>query len=291
MQNARDIRRRIKSVKSTQQITKAMKMVSAAKMRRAQEAVQAARPYAIKFTDVLGRVSAAAGSAVSHPLLEVREPKKTAYIIITADRGLCGGFNANVIRRAAKELAEYDEPALITVGRKGRDFFRRREANIAAEFVNLGENISFKQAKEIAQFVIDKYTAGEFDQVFLVYSEFINTLTQRPTTVKLLPIETPAEGEEKNEEGAKKPKVSYMYEPNAESVLGELLPKYVETSIFRALLEAKAGEHGARMTAMDSATNNAKEMIRKLTLSLNRARQAAITKEISEIVGGAEALG
>ncbi|MBM7853731.1 F-type H+-transporting ATPase subunit gamma [Desulfohalotomaculum tongense] len=289
MASARDIRRRIKSVKSTQQITKAMKMVAAAKMRRAQEAVTAARPYATKLTDVLGRVSAAAGGSVSHPLLEVREPQKTAYIIITADRGLCGGFNANVIRRAAKELQQYENPALITIGRKGRDFFKRRGAEIAAEFINLGENITFGKAKEIARFVIDKYTAGEYDQVYLIFSEFVNTLTQRPTTVKLLPIEAPAEEKKEGAED-KKAQVSYMYEPNAESVLGELLPKYVEVSIFRALLEAKAGEHGARMTAMDSATNNAKEMIHKLTLSLNRARQAAITKEISEIVGGAAAL-
>ncbi|MTI80599.1 MAG: F0F1 ATP synthase subunit gamma [Firmicutes bacterium] len=288
MANARDIRRRIKSVKSTQQITKAMKMVAAAKMRRAQEAVSAARPYATKLTDVLGRVSSAAGGAVSHPLLEVREPKKTAYILITADRGLCGGFNANVIRRAAIELNDFDQPALVAVGRKGRDYFKRREAEIAAEYINLGENIQFSQAKEIAQFVIDKYTAGEFDQVYLVFSEFVNTLTQRPTTMKLLPIETPS-GEEKEGEEAEKAKVSYMYEPTAEAVLGELLPKYVETSIFRALLEAKAGEQGARMTAMDSASNNAKDMINKLTLSLNRARQAAITKEISEIVGGSAA--
>ncbi len=289
MASARDIRRRIKSVKSTQQITKAMKMVAAAKLRRAQEAVTAARPYAVKFSAVLGRVSSAAGGGVSHPLLEVREPKKTAYIIITADRGLCGGFNANVIRLAARELNKYDQPALIAVGRKGRDYFKRLEADIAAQYVGLGEDVKFSKAKEIAQFVIKKYTEGEFDQVFLVFSEFVNTLTQRPKVIKLLPIENTAEEQEKEGE-EKKAMVSYIYEPNAESVLNELLPKYVEVNLFRAMLEAKAGEHGARMTAMDSATSNAKEMIDKLTLSLNRARQAAITKEISEIVGGAAAL-
>lgn len=289
MASARDIRRRIKSVKNTQQITKAMKMVSAAKLRRAQEAVNAARPYATKLTQVLGRVGAAAGG-VKHPLLEVREPKKTAYIIVTADRGLCGGFNANLIRRAAAELKQHDQPALVAVGRKGRDYFRRRSADIVAEYIGLGENISFTQAKDIAQFVIEKYTAGEFDQVYLMFSEFVNTLTQRPTAVKLLPIETPeATGEAKQDDG-KKAMVSYMFEPDAEAVLGELLPKYIEVSIFTALLEAKAGEHGARMTAMDSATKNAKDMINRLTLTLNRARQAAITKEISEIVGGAAAL-
>jgi F-type H+-transporting ATPase subunit gamma len=286
--NARDIRRRIKSVKNTQQITKAMKVVAAAKLRRAQEAVQAARPFTKKLTQVLGRVSNAAGG-VNHPLLEVREAKKTAYIIITADGGLCGGFNANIIRQASNEIKHYDHPAMVMVGRKGRDFFRRREANIVAEYVNLGENISFGQAKEIAQFVIDKYTTGEFDEVYLMFNEFVNVLTQRPKKVKLLPIETPSqEGAAEGQE--QKASVSYMFEPNAESVLGELLPKYIEVSLFGALLESSAGVLGARMTAMDSATNNAKDLIDKLTLSLNRARQAAITKEISEIVGGAAAL-
>lgn len=293
MANARDIRRRIRSVKNTQQITRAMQMVAAAKLRRAQEAATAARPYAKKLTQVMARVSSAAGGGVSHPLMEVREIKKTAYILITADKGLCGGFNANVIRRATAELKKHDHPALVAVGRKGRDFFRRHNGiHLAAEYVNLGDEISFVRAKEIAQLVIDQYTAGELDEVYLVFSEFINTLVQRPTVVKLLPIENPAEAEGKQDEKDEKAKalVSYMFEPNAEAVLGELLPKYIEVSIFRALLEAKAGELAARMTAMDSATKNAKEMIDNLTLSLNRARQAAITQEISEIVGGAAAL-
>lgn len=280
MASAQDIRRRITSVKNTQQITKAMKMVAAAKLRRAQEAVTSARPFALKIREVLSRVAAASGGA-SHPLLEVREIKKTAYVVITADRGLCGGFNANVLRRGAAEVK--DSSAVVAVGRKSRDFFRRRGYEIAASYVGLGENIQFHQAKEIARFVMDKYVAGDFDEVYLVFSEFVNVLTQRPVTVKLLPVETPAEE-------AKGPKVEYIYEPNAEAVLSELLPTYVESTVFRAMLEAKAGEQGARMTAMDSATKNAKDMINKLTLSLNRARQAAITKEISEIVGGAAAL-
>lgn len=288
MASARDIRRRIRSVKNTQQITRAMKMVAAAKLRRAQEAVTAARPYTKKLGQVLGRVSSAAGGGISHPLMEVREVKKTAYIMVTADRGLCGGFNANVIRRATAELNRHDHPALIAVGRRGRDYFRRRNVNIAAEYVNIGD-VNFSKAKEIAQLVIDQYTAGEVDEVNLIFSEFVNTLTQRPVTVKLLPIERPAEAEQAEGEETKA-MVSYMFEPDAEAVLGELLPKYIEVSIFRAMLEAKAGEEGARMTAMDSATNNARDMIDKLTLSLNRARQAAITKEISEIVGGAAAL-
>ena len=226
---------------------------------------------------------AAASGGASHPLLEIREVKKTAYVVITADRGLCGGFNANVLRRAATEVQDRNTSGVVAVGRKSRDFFRRRGFELAASYVGLGENIQFHQAKEIARFVMDKYVAGDFDEVYLVFSEFVNVLTQRPVTVKLLPVETPAEE-------SKGPKVEYIYEPNAEAVLSELLPTYVESTVFRAMLEAKAGEQGARMTAMDSATKNAKDMINKLTLSLNRARQAAITKEISEIVGGAAAL-
>lgn len=285
MASARDIKRRIKSVKKTQQITKAMKMVAAAKLRRAQEAAIAARPYAVKLTEVLGRVANAAGD-VSHPLLEVRDGKKVAYIVITADRGLCGGFNSNTIRYAVRELKNIDNPSIIAVGRKARDYFKRLDnVQIAASYVGLGEYVHFGQAQEIAKFVIEKYTEGEFDSVYLVFSEFINTLTQRPTKQKLLPVEPPKEKQEKEGVSA-----TYTFEPSPEVVLSELLPKYIEVSLYRTILESKAGEQGARMTAMDSATSNAKEMIDKLTLSLNRARQAAITKELAEIVGGAAAL-
>ncbi|MCL0062762.1 ATP synthase F1 subunit gamma [Peptococcaceae bacterium] len=286
MASARDIKRRIKSVKKTQQITKAMKMVAAAKLRRAQEAAIAARPYAVKLTEVLGRVASAAGD-VSHPLLEVRDEKKVAYIVITADRGLCGGFNSNTIRYAVRELKNIDNPSIIAVGRKARDYFKRLDnVQMAVSYVGLGEYVHFGQAQEIAKFVIEKYTEGEFDSVYLVFSEFINTLTQRPTKQKLLPVEPPEQKQEKERVSA-----TYTFEPSAEIVLSELLPKYIEISLYRAILESKAGEQGARMTAMDSATNNAKEMIDKLTLSFNRARQAAITKELAEIVGGAAALG
>jgi len=285
MASTRDIRRRIKSVKSTQQITKAMKMVAAAKLRKAQEAVVAARPYAVKLTEVLGRVASAAGD-VSHPLLEAREENKVAYIIITADRGLCGGFNSNTIRYAAREIQGLNNLSVIAIGRKVRDYFKRQgNVQVAAEYVALGEYVDFSQAQEIAKFVIEKYTAGDFDTVYLVYSEFINTLTQKPTKTKLLPIEPPTDQQEKAGSSA-----SYTFEPSAEFVLSELLPKYIEVSLYRAILESKAGEQGARMTAMESATKNAKDMIDNLTLSLNRARQAAITTEISEIVGGAAAL-
>lgn len=282
MASSQDLRRRIKSVKNTQQITKAMKMVAAAKLRRAQEAVVAARPFCRMIKDVLGRVAKSAGG-VNHPLLEVREPKNIAYVVVTADRGLCGGFNANVIKMAFNESKAVKDPVMVTVGRKSRDFFRRRNYNIGEQYVGLGENIKFAQAQDIARYVIDKYSNAEFDVVYLSFSEFVSVMTQRPTTIKLLPVEPPQEKEEA------KP-VEYIYEPSAESVLYELLPKYVETTIFSALLESKAGEQAARMTAMDSATSNAADMIDRLTLVLNRARQAAITKEIAEIVGGSAAL-
>jgi len=282
MASLRDLRRRIKSIQSTQQITKAMKAVSAAKMRRAQEQVLMARPYARRMRDVLGRVAAAAGN-VRNPLLDVREPKKAAYLLVTADRGLCGGFNANLIRRVSHEIKDRSAAAMICVGRKGRDFFRRRGYEIIQQYVGLGESINLNQAREIARYVMEQYGAGEFDVVYLVYSEFVNVLVQRPQMVQLLPVEPPAGDEEAK-------KVDYIFEPDAEEVLNVLLPQYVENMVYYALLESKASEHSARMTAMDSATKNATDMIAKLTLSMNRARQAAITKEISEIVGGAAAL-
>ncbi|GAV24193.1 ATP synthase subunit gamma [Carboxydothermus islandicus] len=280
MPSMRDLRRRIKSIKNTQQITKAMKMVAAAKLRRAQEMVVASRPYAKRIKDVLAR-AAAATTETTHPLLIKREVKATGYVLITADRGLCGGFNANLIRKATVELKEFANPKLITVGRKGRDFFKKRGFEIVGEFTNLGESISFDAARVIAGFIMEKYLDGTFDEVYLVFSEFVNPLVQRPQTVKLLPLEAPAEETRGGE---------YIFEPSADAVLNTLLPKYVEVQVYRALLESKASEHGARMTAMDTATENATEMIAKLTLQLNRARQAAITKEIAEIVGGAAAL-
>ncbi len=284
MANIRDLRRRIKSIKNTQQITKAMKAVSAAKMRRAQDSVTAARPYAKRLIGVLGRVGSAS-RGVKHPLLEVREPKNVVYVVITADRGLCGGFNSNIIRKAMLDLREQPNASLVCIGRKGRDFFRKRGYNIVQQYVGLGENVSAAQAKEIGDYIIQKYSAGEFDAVYVVYSEFVNVLIQKPVTVKLLPAEPP-----KAEEGDENKLVEYIYEPSAEEVMGALLPKYVINTVFQGMLESKAGEQSARMTAMDNATKNASEMISKLTLTMNRIRQDAITKEISEIVGGAAAL-
>ncbi len=279
MAGVRDIRRRIRSVRNMQQITKAMKMVAAAKLRKAQEKVIAARPYARQLQAVLARL-AQAQVDVSHPLLEKRPVQKLGYILVTSDRGLCGGFNASLIRMTDSIIQEESRSSgLVAVGRKGRDFFRRK-ANLITEFIGLGDDPSYGQAKNIAEAVIRLYQDGELDEVHLIYAEFINAIQQKPTMLKLLPIEQP-EGKLGRQ---------YIFEPSPADIIARLLPKYVEILIFRALLESKASEQGARMTAMGSATDNAKEMIDRLTLAMNRARQAAITKEISEIVGGAAAL-
>jgi len=276
----RDIRRRIRSVRNMQQITKAMKMVSAAKLRKAQNKLNAARPYAHQLQAVLERLAQVQMDEV-HPLLKKRPVQKVVYVVITSDRGLCGGYNSNLIRKTAGLIAETpQEVKLVTVGRKGRDYFRRGKIEFLAEFVALGDDPSYNQAKEIAQKVVRLYEQGEADEVYLMYTEFVSAINARPTQVKLLPIEKP-EGKQSKQ---------YIFEPSPEEILASLLPKYVETQIFRSILEGKASEQGARMTAMSSATDNAKDMIDRLSLIMNRARQAAITKEISEIVGGAAAL-
>ena len=280
MAGVRDIRRRIRSVRNMQQITKAMKMVSAAKLRKAQLKLNAARPYAHQLQGVLERLAQVQMDEV-HPLLKKRPVQKVVYVVITADRGLCGGYNSNLIRKTVGLIAETpQEVKLVTVGRKGRDYFRRGKIEFLAEFVALGDDPSYNQAKEIAQKVVRLYEQGEADEVYLMYTEFVSAINARPTQVKLLPIEKP-EGKQSKQ---------YIFEPSPEEILTSLLPKYVETQIFRSILEGKASEQGARMTAMSSATDNAKDMIDRLSLIMNRARQAAITKEISEIVGGAAAL-
>jgi len=263
-----------------QQITKAMKMVAASKLRKAQDKVIAARPYARQLQEVLARL-AQAQVDINHPLLQERPVEKIGYVIVTSDRGLCGGYNANLIRMTNTLIAEEaHEVKLVTVGRKGRDFYRRGKLEILAEFVGLSDNPSYGQAKEIAQEVISLYESGELDEVYIVYNEFISAISQRPTKVKLLPIDKPEQVSNRE----------YIFEPSPEEILTTLLPKYVETQVFRTLLEGKASEMGAKMTAMGAATDNAKELIDRLTLQMNRARQAAITTEISEIVGGASAL-
>ena len=282
----REYKRRIRSVKKTQQITKAMEMVAAAKLRRAQARAESSRPYTETLTGTLARLAGVAYD-VSHPLLEKREDiLKIGYIVVTSDRGLCGAYNTNILRLVTTAIEEDGrnlESGVIAVGRKGRDFFRKRGI-VDAEFVSLGDKVNYADAKEIADYVINAYENEELDEVYLIYAKFINALRQVPTITKILPLETPTD--EKTEEHY----VDYLYEPSAEDILMILLPKYVASVIYHAMLEGKASEHGATMTAMGNATQNAGEIIDNLTLVMNKVRQAAITDEILDIVGGAEAL-
>jgi F-type H+-transporting ATPase subunit gamma len=279
------IRKRIGSIRNTQQITKAMKMVSAAKLRRAQEAAVQARPYAEKMTDLLKNLSARV-SREAHPLLTVREERKIYLLLFTSDRGLCGGYNANLIR-AAEAFMRRDgagkEINLVLVGRKGADHFRRRRATIADRRANILATPAEELAADIAEKVIESFIKGEADAVYLLYSRFRSALSQVPTLEKLLPMPV-------SENANVDQMTEYLYEPGAEALLASLLPAVAQVAIFRALLEATASEHGARMTAMDSATSNASKMMGALTLQMNRARQASITRELMEIVGTAEAL-
>lgn len=279
-----DIRRRIRSVKSTQQITKALKMVSAAKLRRSQEAMFAARPYARRMGQVLSGI--ATRGTVPHALLRERPEKRVVVIVVTADKGLCGGFNANIIRRANRFLDEHAGQSLsvIAIGRKGRDSLRRRKIGFAAEHVGVFQKLSFGTAKEVARHVVDAYEREEIDAVYLLYNEFKSVIAQRIVADRLLPVP-------KQEIEAKATAIEYKYEPSAEKIFAELLPKYVEVQIWQALLESSAAEHGARMAAMDSASKNASSTIDNLTLYMNKVRQAAITKEIIEVVSGAGSAG
>ena len=287
MANLRAIRKRISSVKSTQQITRAMKMVSAAKLRRAQDGINAARPYARKMREVVTAVAGRAGSD-AHPLLTAREAKKLALLLVTSDRGLCGSFNAGLSRAVYRFLNEhrgaYEEITLFVVGRKGRDFFRRREIPIRKEYLGVLGSVSRHHAETIANDLIGGFLAGEFDEVQIAFNEFRSAISQIVRFEKMFPIALESSGKTGGDE------VDYLYEPSREEILATLLPKYVQTQILRVLLESVAGEHGARMTAMDSATNNSVDMISRLTLKMNRARQATITTELIEIVSGAEAL-
>lgn len=281
----RDFKRRIRSVKNTQQITKAMKMVAAAKLRRAQESAEASRPYTETLQDTLARLAGVAFD-VKHPLLAKREEvRRVGYVVITADRGLCGAYNTNIIRAATNAMAEDTrniDNSIIAVGRKGRDFFRKR-GGVDAEFTNLGDNIGYADAREVGQYITNAYENEELDEVYLVYARFVNIIRQIPTVTKILPIEPPSTDTEEQY-------VDYIYEPSAEEILLSLLPRYIGSQIYHAMLEGKASEHGARMTAMGNATENAGEIIENLTLEMNKIRQAAITDEILDIVGGAEAL-
>jgi F-type H+-transporting ATPase subunit gamma len=287
-----DMRRRIKSVKNTQQITKAMKMVAAAKLKRSQDRVTAARPFAEKMSEVLGGLSARVSDDFSHPLLDARGDEKYLIVMVSADKGLAGACNANVIKAAQAFMKENGDKQflMMPVGRKARDFFKRREVAFVEEYVGLtGKGrIEHSEAVEIAQKVIRTFTEDRsIDKVFLVYSEFKTVLSQKPVVQQLLPIPKIAED---SDETTNRPQAEYIYEQPASEIFGKLLPKQVETQIYRAILESIASEQGARMTAMDSASKNAGELIGTLTLNMNRIRQAAITKEIIEVVSGAAAL-
>jgi F-type H+-transporting ATPase subunit gamma len=286
MATLKAIRKRISSVRNTQQITKAMKMVSAAKLRRAQEAAVAARPYAEKMTELLKNVAARVSSE-AHPLLKVREERKIHLVLFTSDRGLCGGYNANLVRAAESFIRKNSDKAieLTLVGRKGADYFRRRRANIADRYINILAIPADELAAEIAQKIIARFLNGETDCVYILYSRFRSALSQVPTLEKLLPVALT-----QNSETEAQQFTEYLYEPGVEQLLASLLPRITEVAAQRALLESTASEHGARMTAMDSATSNAAKMIGSLTLQMNRARQASITRELMEIVGTAEAL-
>ena len=277
-----DIRRRIRSVKNTQQITKAMKMVSAAKLRRAQDRVIAARPYSLLLGKVLGNVAAAAAAdpdAGANPLVAHRPEQRILIALFTADKGLAGAFNSNLIKGAQRFGAEHSgaQVTLELIGRKGRDFFRKRGARISGDQINLAAKPAYDQTAAIAQRVMELYRNGEIDAVYLIYNEFKSVVSQKLTLRKVLPVEMPE----------RTAPVDYIFEQPPAEMLNSLLPRYVETAFFQALLETAASEHAARMTAMDAATSNASEMIDKLTLYMNRVRQASITKEIIEVVSGA----
>lgn len=283
MATAKDIRRRIRTVKNIEKITNAMKMVAAARLRKAQERAERARPYAEKIRQVMANLAAAAGE-IEHPLLEVREENAVAFVVIGADRGLAGSYNVSVMARATTEIGERDpdKVKMVLVGKKAVAFFRRRPYEIVERLEAPGSEISFASIRGVTGVVRSMFERGEVDAVYLVYAQFVSAVQQRPTVVRLLPIARPSA----EETGA----ADFIFEPGARELLGKLLPRYVDTQVYQALVEAQASEQGARMTAMSAATKNAGDMIDSLTLAYNKARQAAITKEITEIVGGAESL-
>lgn len=315
MASLKVIRTRIASVKSTQKITRAMKLVSAARLRRAQDAIVAARPYANSLTAAIAEIATRAGED-AHPLMESRPAHRVALVAITSDRGLAGGFNANIFRRVvrySRETPSVTETSLFVVGKKGRDFFRRRKSIIRQEFSGAAGDTAASRAKELARTVVQAFEDGKVDAVYLVYNEFKSAIVQRVVAEQLLPVApptgdsaaapAPGHGEQGQHQGQHSDghagrgatadgaaPIDFLYEPDRTQLLSTLIPLYIESQIYRALLESVASEFGARMTAMDNATNNSRDMIASYTLQYNRARQAAITKELMEIVGGAEAL-
>ena len=288
MANLKAIRKRITSVKNTRKITRAMKLVAAARLRRAQENITRARPLALQTGAMIASLAARAGDDVeTHPLLARREPQRVLFVVLTSDRGLAGAFNSGVSKAAHRAYLQMQAEGqtvvgLAMIGRKGADYFRRRHIKIDHTFSNMYEGLNYQKAEQIGNYIIEAYTALKLDAAYLCYNEFKSAITQKVVVAKILPIE-PAEPPPDN-------MVDYIYEPDQKTLLSTILPLYVNVEIYRALLESVASEHGARMTAMDNATNNAQDMIKKLTLQANRARQSAITTELMEIIGGAEAL-
>ena len=286
MANLKEIKRRIQSVKNTQQITKAMKLVAASKLRKAQQAILDARPYAIKMMDVVNHLAARCNSDL-HPLLDDREGKRTLLLIITSDKGLCGGFNGSIIRKTAQYLKDNDqnENSLIVAGKKGNDIFSNRPVTIVEDLVGWTKDFDYLKAQAIGGNLATMFSENKIDKVLVIYNEFKSVMQQEVIVEQLLPVVP-----EKVEQGKDSVAMDYIYEPDEETILNVLLKRYIADVVYRAFLESSASEHGARMTAMDSASRNAGEMIDGLTLTYNKARQAYITKELIEIVNGAEAL-
>lgn len=288
MASVKDIKRKVGAVHKTKQITRAMNMVAASKFKASQLKMDNFRPYASKFMDVLNSLALRVES-ITHPLLAVREPKKIRVICLTSDRGLCGGFNTNLIKATERFIREKSsegrEIAMVSVGRKGRDYFRRK-ANIVDQRVDALNKFDMTLAVAISNYVIPPFIAEEYDELYLIYNQFVSVAVQRPTVVRLFPL--PSIGQNVGIDA--ETHIDYVYEPSDEILLQRLLPMYVHVLIYRALLETSAGENGARMAAMDNATSNCEDLIRTLTLKMNKARQAAITAELMDIVGGTEAL-
>ncbi|MFN0072037.1 MAG: ATP synthase F1 subunit gamma [Chloroflexota bacterium] len=286
MPSLRDIKRRIRSIKNTSQITKAMEMVAASRMRRAQQRVTSARPYSDTMRSLIQELASSIGGSAGaelHPLLVQRPIDTVGVVLFTTNRGLCGGLNTNVIRRGSELILEQQHPIeLLTVGRKGQDFMTRRGHKLLGTFTGIGDAPSYDDIIPIARVILDSYNAGVMDRCYLVYPKFINTLTQRPQVDQLLPLQSPG--------GSDTKPADYIFEPNPAGILEELLPRFVEVQIYQALLETQASEQSARMIAMRNATDNAKELVDSLTLTYNKARQAAITREVTEIASAAEAM-
>lgn len=288
MPSLQSLRRKIAAVKNTQKITKAMKMVAAAKLKRAQDRILAARPYGHRLRDVIANLSRRVNRA-SHPLLQKRTGRRIEVLVVTSDRGLCGAFNANIVRKAVEFIRQSEaRGATVTlsiIGRKGRDFFRRRPWPIRQQWVGVFDRLTYEHGIDIGQDLIEQYTKGTFDELYVIYNEFKSAIQQRVIVEKFFPIEAIDDPG-----GIERMGGSYLYEPDEDELLAALLPKHFQTQAFRVLLESSAAEHGARMAAMDGATRNAGELIKRINLYYNKTRQAAITKELMDIVGGAEAL-